>query len=43
MAGVVGVVAGVLLMAGYGAWALRGTRRRLADGASLLAAFATVR
>jgi hypothetical protein len=28
---------------GYAAWALRGTARRMADGASLLAAFATVR
>jgi hypothetical protein len=41
--GPVGAAAGVLLIAGYAAWALRGTRRRLADGASLLAAYATVR
>ena len=42
-AGVVGAgiaAAGTLL---YAMWALRGTTRRMADGASLLAAFATVR
>ena len=41
--GVGGALVGVLVIAGYAAWALRGTRRRLADGASLLAAYATVR
>ena len=41
--GGVGPLAGALVIALYSAWALRGTRRRLADGASLLAAFATVR
>jgi hypothetical protein len=41
--GPVGVLVGTALLAAYVIWALRGTRRRLADGASLLAAFATVR
>ena len=41
--GVLGALAGAVLVAAYAVWALRGTRRRLADGASLLAAFATVR
>jgi hypothetical protein len=41
--GLWGAALGVLGIAGYAAWALRGTRRRLADGASLLAAYATTR
>lgn len=41
--GVLGALVGVCGAVGYAAWALRGTRRRLADGATLLAAFATVR
>jgi hypothetical protein len=41
--GAVGAVGAVLVTAAYAAWALRGTHRRLADGASLLAAYATTR
>jgi hypothetical protein len=38
-----GALAGTVLIGAYVGWALRGTRRRLADGATLLAAFATTR
>lgn len=41
--GLAGVLAAVVGTIAYAGWALRGTHRRLADGASLLAAFATVR
>jgi hypothetical protein len=41
--GAYGALLGALVIAGYAGWALRGTRRRLADGASLLAAYATTR
>ncbi|MFN2561301.1 MAG: hypothetical protein ABR571_08420 [Jatrophihabitans sp.] len=41
--GVLGAIIGTLGVLGYAAWAFRGTRRRSADGATLLAAFATIR
>jgi hypothetical protein len=41
--GVLGVLTAAVGTIGYAAWALRGTHRRLTDGATLLAAFATVR
>jgi hypothetical protein len=41
--GALGALAGTLVVGGYVWWALRATGRRLADGATLLAAFATVR
>jgi hypothetical protein len=42
-AGPIGAALAAAGAVGYAAWALRGTRRRLEDGASLLAAFATTR
>lgn len=41
--GPLGAAAATCGLAGYAGWALRGARRRLDDGAALLAAFATVR
>jgi hypothetical protein len=41
--GPLGAAACAAVAIGYTGWALRGTRRRLEDGASLLAAFATIR
>jgi hypothetical protein len=41
--GAVGVAVAAAGSVAYAAWALRGTSRRFADGARLLAAFATVR
>jgi hypothetical protein len=41
--GALGALVATLAVAGYLWWALRATGRKLADGASLLAAFATVR
>jgi hypothetical protein len=41
--GLTGALIGVPLVTCYAAWALRGARRRLDDGAAVLAAFATIR